>query len=270
METAKIKNIILVILLLLNGFLLSLIVMDKSSSISSESAAAQTVTHILEDAGISVSGSVDMSQEAPAAYELTRDMDTELSMVRRLLPDARAQDQGGNIILYSASGGQASLRGSGETDFLFTSGQYSRGKSAVNTVGRIMKKLGLEYDEASVRSSGGAEAMCAFKGYPVYNASLSFTFGTDKLMMISGTRLMDNAAEKSDARPMDILTVLLRFLEITREEGFVCSRLSEVSAGYIMSVPVSGESSLTPVWHFVTNTGELYINALTGRLETPA
>ena len=50
--------------------------------------------------------------------------------------------------------------------------------------------------------------------------------------------------------------------------GFICSRLTGISAGYLMNVTVSGESTLTPVWHIGTDTGDLYINAVNGRAES--
>jgi len=60
----------------------------------------------------------------------------------------------------------------------------------------------------------------------------------------------------------------MRFLEIVRSEGFICSRLEGLMPGYLMNVTVSGESTLTPVWHIETDTGELFINALSGKQET--
>lgn len=271
MEASKIKNIILVILLLLNIFLLSIFFLDRSSAASSENAAEDSVIRTLENNGISVGKSVDMGIDTPSVYQINRDMGSEKALIEKLLRSTKSEDLGGNIIFYSSGYGQASLRGTGEMDILFTSDLYEKGKSSVKTAIKVMDKLGLQADEDRVENGDDAsvvELLCMWQDCPVYNARLSFTFGGGQLLMITGTRILDNATEQTDTEVMDILSATLRFLELTREEGFVCSSLDELEVGYIMSVPVSGESTLTPVWHFVTNAGGLYINAVSGRLES--
>ncbi len=270
MESSKIKNIILVILLLLNVFLLYIIFLDRSSAANRDMEAADAVVQTLKSNGISVGKSVDLSQATPSVYQISRDMAAEKSIVENLIRSARSEDLGGNIIFYSSGYAQASFRGTGEMDILFTSDLYEKGKNPVKSAARLMEKMGIECDEDMAKSEDGGVVVlpCLWQGCPVYNASLSFTFGGDQLLMITGTRLMDKAAQQSSVQVMDCLSVMLRFLEVTREEGFVCSDLEALELGYIMSVPVSGESTLTPVWHFKTNAGELYINAVSGRLES--
>ena len=65
-------------------------------------------------------------------------------------------------------------------------------------------------------------------------------------------------------------TALMRFLELTREKGHICSELRGLELCYAFSASASGEGSLTPTWLVVTDTGEFYINALTGREEVLA
>ena len=120
----------------------------------------------------------------------------------------------------------------------------------------------------SSASDESVECCCLWSGLPVYNARLTFDFSGDNLFMVTGTMLFTKEAERSTAGVMDAVSVLMRFVEIVRSEGFICSRLDALTPGYLMSVAVSGESTLTPVWHIETDTGDLYVNALNGRTET--
>ena len=61
--------------------------------------------------------------------------------------------------------------------------------------------------------------------------------------------------------------MLIRFVEIVREEGYICSRLDSVTPGYLQTITRSGEAELAPVWHIETDAGALLIDAETGRAE---
>ena len=52
--------------------------------------------------------------------------------------------------------------------------------------------------------------------------------------------------------------------------GVICSELRGLELCYAFSASASGEGSLTPIWRVVTDTGEFYINAVTGREEVLA
>lgn len=193
----------------------------------------------------------------------------------RLLGECGSSDLGGNIWFYSAAGGQASLRGTGELDVLLESGRYTAGSSRLKIAEKVLERLGMEAwaDSVQERDNGGAvvlELDAGWNGSRVYNASMSFTFSGNELMLISGTRLMDQAEDLGSGEVMDLLTVTMRFAEVVEQEGYVCSELRDVDVGYLMYVTVSGESTLTPLWHFATDTSDIYINALTGKTETIA
>ena len=52
------------------------------------------------------------------------------------------------------------------------------------------------------------------------------------------------------------------------EAGYVCTDILSISPGYAMSVTVSGDCILSPVWHIETDTGAYTLSAETGKLET--
>lgn len=273
MESSKIKNIIIAILLGLNFFLAVLVALDYSESAGAAASAAESAETALGKYGVGLSDKIDITEAAPTAYTVRRDMDKELKLMQELLGSVRSEDLGGNIRYYSSSSGQASARGTGELDILFTSSSISRGRNPISTAAKTLKQLGGEgcEERASAVSSGGStivEMPYTFSGLTVFNSHMTLTFGQSDLLMISGVRLFDTATADEEAYAMNALTAIVRFAEVIGENGYVCSELQKLEAGYIMSVTVSGESTLTPVWHFVTDTGSIYINAATGSIES--
>ena len=273
MDTSKIKNIIILILLSVNVFLCAVMISDRSQTRSARATAWDAAVAATEKAGISVSEDISGEIETPAVYSLRRGMDSERAWLERVLGSVSCDDLGGNIWFYSSEKGQASVRGTGECDILFNTESFDTGRDAEKTAVRLMKKLGLEPDEDSARISTGSSGVtvgldCTWQGCRVYNAQMNFTFNEDYLMMISGTRIFDLSVQESHEGVMDELSVMMRFVEVVGEQGFVCSSLNAVEAGYVFSVAVSGEGTLNPVWHFTTDTGDVYINAVTGRVET--
>ena len=272
METSKVKNIMIVILLGLNLFLAALVVLDQSESERAAASSQESVRQVLGQYGVGLSEDIDMSAPAPQAYTVRRDMEKELALMQELLGSVRAEDLGGNIRYYYSAAGQASARGTGELDVLFTSGSTPRGRDTAATAAKVLKKLGGEgcAELASVSVSGTStvvEMPYMFSGGVVFNSRMTLTFGQSGLLMISGVRLFDTAVP-SGTQTMNALTAIVRFAEVIGESGYVCSELLGLDSGYIMTVTVSGESTLTPVWRFTTDTGSIYINAATGSVES--
>ena len=272
MDRSKLKNIIVLILLALNLFLLAAVISDKGQSERVRQQAWQSAVSALKDAGVSVSDGVDGAIDAPLVYTVRRSTAAERAMLERLLGRVSAEDLGGNIWYYNSAKGQASLRGSGETDMLLSSGVWSTGRDSARSVFRLMEKLGLSCDEDSLSSSGQDEGEytvnCAWKGGRVYTARLSFFLSEGSVMMVTGTRVFDDVEESRGDGVMDELGAMMRFYELLLGEDWSCTRLEGLDVGYVQSVTVLDESTLTPVWHFSTDTGSLYINAVTGRIET--
>ena len=84
------------------------------------------------------------------------------------------------------------------------------------------------------------------------------------LIPVYGRRYFEWFSRKLDPK------ALMRFLGLTREKGHICSELRGLELCYAFSASASGEGSLTPAWLIVTDTGEFYINAITGKEEVIA
>ncbi len=268
MDSRKLERILILILLLLNVFLLAVVLSDSAQARRSNQETVAALTAMLEENGIGAGEGTIRIRPAPAKCTLTRDLAQEQRIMAQMIGANQVIDQGGNIIFYSGPKGQAVLRGSGEMDTLFESGAVSWHGSPERTALRLLQKCGLKAAPAE-DDENGADVILnpTLDGIPVYNAQLRFQFLDGKLYMLTGTRIFDTAEKQESDGLLDSVSVLIRFMEIVRDEGYICSRIESLTAGYIQSVTRSGVAELTPVWRIETDAGALIIDAESGKAE---
>jgi hypothetical protein len=271
MDSSKLKNIIIIVLLIINLVFAGMLVSSNAEGKSSSRQARESLAAVLQNKGITLADDVDISQEAPAEYSLRRDLDSEESAVRKLLGSCTAYDQGGNVYFYSCNKGDARFRGTGEIEIVFDSCAVPTGNDAVSSAMKAAKKLGIETVEVSDESDGDVTSVRlagCFRGSEIFNSRIEFTFSKDDLLLLVGQRPFDTVVGKTDSQALDCATAIMRFVQLMDEQGVFFSEITEVSAGYVTSVSVSGGGVMTPAWRIKTDSGVYCINAVTGREET--
>ena len=267
MDKAKVKNLIILILLLANGFLLFLVLADRQETREGEAAAWRELTTVFEQNGIRVVEDDVRDARVLPVLTLQRDLREEQKAVERLLGNADVQDRGGNIYDYDAKKGIATFRGSGDFEIWLEEGAVRTGSDPVGTAVDVLQKLGIDCDADSAvlrELPGGWEVVLTARldGDDVYNARALFTFSSANLLSVSGVRLPGGAATRGETG-MEPATLLMHFLRAVLEGGYVCSEVTGLTCGYFISAP-----GLVPVWYVETDAGDYYLNALTGRSET--
>ena len=266
MDSRKLERILIAIALLLNLFLLSVVLLDSVQARRSARETAASLTALLEESGIAAEPGAVALRAAPQGYTLVRDMAAEQRIVTKLIGKTAPSDQGGNILFYAGEKGQAQCRGSGETDVLFEPGAVPLQRNMQRAAARVLRRAGLSVaPAASAAGKDETDFYCTLDGYPVYNAVLHLDTLDGSAYMLTGTRIFDAATAAESDGLLDSVTVLIRFLEIVRAEGYICSRVVSVEPGYLQSVTRSGEAELAPVWRIVTDTGTLMIDAESGK-----
>ena len=276
MNSVKVKNFIILVLLLVNAVLLSVFVTDYARERELAGAAVEGAAALLEENGISVSPDADLSYRSRAALTATRRLPSEAEKAAALLGDCSVSDEGGNILVYTGERGQAKFRGTGSFEILIYSAAFygrdplEQARSVAESLGleTAREPLSMELDEAN--GDGSIVLACTVDGAEVLNCRLSFTMVGGNVRMVMGTRVLDDIAEGGAEDGLDVPTVLMRFLSIVRERGHVCSELTGLELCYAMNANVAGEGELTPVWRIDTDTGSFYINAVTGLEEAMA
>lgn len=272
MDNAKVKNYIILVLVLVNVFLLAI---DSTNARQARNAASdrkQALEAVLSDNGIKLSEEADLSDTVLPALTLKRDTAKEKEMLTALLGECAFSDLGGNVYSYrSRDGGEAKFRGTGEFDILLIPGTVKRGSDPVETAKDVLKKLGLKCSGETPEVSGGTAdttvvLTCSWDDASIYNARVTFYFTASSLNLISGTRPFDKqTAVTAPGNCPDGTTVLMIFLQSVRSTGDVCSEIHGLDIGYFVSSAVSGDCTLRPVWCIRTDSRAYYIDAETGK-----
>ena len=275
MDSIKIKNFIIIVLLIVNAVLISVFIGDTLRERDMAGGAVDGVESLLSENGIAIAPGVNLAERSLPILELERDTALELKNVRKVLGEVNVTDLGGNILHYSGANGEANFRGTGSFEMRVY--DYDSGGADPEAAARAFaERLGLspEREPLSVSldetQSGTVELVCRFNGALAANCRLSFTFSGGGIYMVMGTRTLDSVVNETAADCIDVPTTLMRFLSLVNSGGHVCSSVNSLELVYTMSASAAGTARLVPVWLIATDSGSFYIDAVTGREEAMA
>lgn len=271
MEWPRLKNIIILILLLANLFLLALVgVQERGTAKYQEQALANTIS-VLDRNGIQVDlGGIPEKLELDI-LSVERETEQEALLAEALLGQCEMSDLGAGRYAYESGQGRAEFRSNGSFSVTLTAGAYLSGQDGeMSHALSLLEDADLAVVGAELVQEGDKTAvtLCqTWKDVPVYSCRLTLQYEKGELMSISGQRLMGTpyeSAEKSDL--LDVPTALLRILNGINDLGDVCEMILSMEPGYLLTT-TSDAASLTPVWQVTTDTGVYRLNAATGVLE---
>lgn len=273
MEKSKVKNLVIIILVLVDLFLMTIVISDAVKANSANRYKTDSVKAVFADNDIIIDDSVDLTDELSEALFLRRDETGEKYRAARLIGDCTTEDLGGNIYRYTGSEGQATFRGTGEFEIFLLSDAFDVGGDFVAASREVLDILDIEYargEEPAVSVDNGKTTVtltCAYDGVPIYNAQVRFTYLSDYLKTVSGRKPLDEANGISSSQGAeDSITALMSFLSYVRS-GQLCTEISALDPGYSVQTQVSGDCVLNPVWCITTDTGRYYVDGFTGKTE---
>ena len=214
METYRLKNIAILILLLLNAFLLMLLGYQYMQSQQSDADTVVQLRELFESNQLTLSESVDPLQPALTPMALSRSTGTEADMAAALLGgEAVGASQGGGIYSYTAAAGSLQFRAGGS----FDSAQLSR---PVEDIAAFVRSFcdDFGYQDVDLQLSGGSGTATACPSTSaMWNecASLTCAMIKDCWSNSSSAACCDAArAEKHDKSTAITTGSILLFLEI--------------------------------------------------------
>ena len=242
MESSKIKNLIICILVVVNLFLAGLAATDGIQASRNRAAANEAVHTILENNGIMLTLRELPETDGLQSYAVSRDLEREKTMVSSVLGSVTVKDMGGNIMYYYGEKGQANFRGSGEFVLLFDSQPVPVEQDPLTTARSVMTVL--------------------YEDTPVINCQIRFTFSTNALLMVEGTRPLDIQREDPTVTVLDASTLMTRFVGIVNRSGYVCSEIRDIRP--VLQYSDASGGKLLPVWEIETDARTYYLNVSTG------
>ncbi len=271
MEWKKLKNLIILILVVVNGFLLVLVGARREESARYERTALEQTVQVLEQRGIRVDleAIADGAGLAPLAAE--RDLEREARLVCALLDEeVQGENRGGGLYLYRGALGEVSVRAGGELSAEFEpDGRWQTDRPEYHA-SSLLKALGVEAAQIGITGENGRTAV-RFRqilgGTAVFSCEVEFVYQDGQLSALSGALLMGSSGAAEAAQVFTLPTALMRFSEEIAATGDVCSAIHSMEAGYRGTVQsLSGGTRLTPVWLVSTDTASYYLDCITGSL----
>lgn len=270
MESAKLKNLVILILLITNLLLGLLMVVQGVTSRQRQAQLLQDAVTLLADRGIAADLSDIPQDDFPPVMTVEQDGGWERQMFSALLGEDLTATQRGLVSYYESDLGWAEAREDGSFTVQFAT--LADGQAAYPTGGLDHRAHGLDVlkrmsFDAMVLSENEdtLEVIQLWNGSPVFSCTAVLRYENSALAEISGTRLMGvPATDPVRSETLSTATLLLRFRSAITDSGDACSAIVKVTQGYVLSSGPSGASRLTPVLRLETDTNPYLVDALTG------
>ncbi len=260
METYRLKNIAIVILLLLNACLLFMVGQQYFQSLQTQRRSAAQLRELYRSSQLALDSRLDLSQQPLDILTLARQAETERAIAAALLGgEALATSQGGGIYSYEAHDSTIQFRAGGSF-YLPVEDAAAFARSFCNRFG---------YEEPRLRLEGGTGSAVAgqlARDIPVINCAVELYFEEGRLTSVTGAHVSLQDAAFASGASMSCVTALVKFLDFRNTSGVVCSEVTGVQCVY--QLQSASSPRLLPVWKIETDTYAYYVDCGTGEVYT--
>ena len=270
MEWHRMKTIIIVILLVINGFLLVLVGTRRSESLRYEQSALEHAARVLETHGIDVEEKavVSTAMQSPCASE--RSSVREEDVAAALLGQAvESSDLGGGLYSYTADSGTVSFRTGGEIATVLTDDPMWYTTDPVGHSSSLMSAMKVDFSLSEAQMTNGTGEVTyqqMLKKTPLFSCRVTFYYESGRLTGLSGRLLAVEKIVEEEGETLALPTILMGFLDEVLSSGDVCSSVLTVEPGYLLAQSFANTVRLQPVWYISTNTADYYVDGITGEL----
>ena len=260
----KVKNIVILILVLLNLCLLLLIVGQHLQSMRYEEETLRQTLEALSLNGITVEEDVLPDEMELPALNVTKDEEKEMRTAKLLLGESVISTNSGGMSIHSSPTGNLSFYGGGAVV-----GELAlnwRNLTDADSPTSVLLK-GLEIEPWSLTPGGNEmEVIPLINGAPVFNGALALRYDGDFLVGIEGRMPGRYTPEQEQEPTITIPTALISLLGYVTESGTVCRSVRGMVPGYYVTSSGTDSACLSPCWRVQTDTVTFYISALDGKV----
>lgn len=262
MQSARLKNIIILVLALLNLFLLGSLFSRQTARLDSRRQTVTQLAALFEANNISLPEDAVPFDPPPAGITLNRDVEQERQMAAFLLGKGMSHSsQSGVIYSYESSAGAAVFSSGGAFDAAILLQEDTN-------VEHLCRKFcsQFQYDDLTISEGDAfsATAVRSFGGCPVSNCTVSFSV-QGSVLTVSGMFLPSvSGSTASNSELLSAVSALTMFLNTHLESGAVVSQITSVTACYQAQSTSVSSTTLIPTWRVDTDFGTYYVNCETG------
>lgn len=272
MEWPKLKNIIIIMLACVNLFLLILVVHRQwTSKQFSEGAREDAIAVLWETGRIHLDQSILPHEMTLRPMAITRDPDLEHAQAAALLGELYATPT--DSMRYEGDKGSAQFFVNGEFSAVFKPGAYPlEGAEPGAFAAELLAAMGYDAEILDRETDGGETAVTVrqrWAGAPVFDCTAVLVFREEELREIRRNvsfRLMGEPQPCKEGESLDLVTLLLQFMDYVNKNTVGCNEITGFTAGYALDTQSSDPIRLVPTWYVTTDQGAYYWNSLTGEI----
>lgn len=272
MERSKLKNIVILLLFLLNLCLLLLAAGRHWQGKEAEEQLRQNTVLFLQKNGITVLED-QIPWDEPGSVQMTeRSTQEERRLAEEILGSISDNSTG---IASEYMGEKGSIRFYPDGRFYLSFQEKSMDKvvDMEHSAQRYLKKFGFDVVKVASQTDGEQTKLVFLQlaeGSPVFTCKIEVLYKNDVLSQIQGWRLQGEVQpSKKQLESMTTPTLLVRFVSELKQSGFACSEIRTITQGYVYSTGgLSSQSKLMPVWRIETDQKTHLLNCVTGKLES--
>lgn len=268
MRWSKIKNIIILLLVIVNGFLLTLVGLRAWQTERGERETRERMIEILANNGIEF-----LPQEVPGELKLSawqvRVEAPDEEQGGRLVGELHSVESAGGRTTYTGGKGTASFSSDGSLQAEFAPNAWPCDRERITaTAAELLNAVGV----ASVQVTGRREEDNAvtvtytqlWEGAPVFDRTLTLWWEDGSIRSLSGSVLLGSGEVQARGETITSSTALARFLTALNDGGYVCSQVTDVRVGYTSGG--TGTVGLIPAWCIETDVWprQFVVDGVTG------
>ena len=261
MDRFRLKNIIILILVLVNACLLASLAQRRSAERETFRRTVEQLVELFEGDGMTLDPRAISRDSPPSGVAFARDTEREAAAAAFLLGKSpTVTDQGGGIHHYTGAAGEAFFRSNGSFE---ASGVLAE-KDAEDFCRDFCRAFSFVPPDVEPDGDGSAvvSAAAVYGGLNVFNCAVTFTIEENVLTAVSGTLLPKNGVETGESgeeAPLSAAGALGAFQRMRRESVVVASSVTGTRLCYEL-LNSGAAISLAPVWQIVTDTEDYYVN----------
>ena len=264
MPWTKLKNMILLILVVANISLLGLVVSQNLQSSRQSSKTWENTLLFLSERGVQVD-----EEKIPQSIDLLpqtaeRDLEEEQQAAAGLLRgDVETEARGGEIYRYSNGQGWVQFHSDGTFSAQLEPGVYSAGEE--QTAGCLAALAAMGFVGTQLKETeDGSIVQQTWDTTPLFGQQANVVCVDGSVSTITGRRLVGQPKPDPARETITAPTALIRFLNGISALGDVCNRIDTIETGYLCAASLSGSMTLTPVWQITTDIGTYQLDTVTG------
>ena len=274
MAWSKVKNIVILILLLMNLVLAGFSVNRMMQARQTQAQARAEAIAFLQSREIHLDESQIPREMELAPMVVSRDVKQEAALAAALLEgEVTVEARGAEVYRYSNQNGFIQFHSNGDFSASFTPDAMRVGEQSIQAHSKqTMARLGIQGNAdpaVSVREDGTQTVNFQEKwdGVALMNCQVSLNYADGALVSITnGKRLVGTPVEHSGANAGTVATALMRFYNGVSAMGDAYSEIREITPGYLLTSTIGETMPLTPVWRIQTDVRTYQLDLQTGAL----